>query len=60
MLLSETNVDKITPKAMQSLLDFHLLLYYKIQLLVKLFPINAKNYLTKPVNISIIADENTI
>ena len=45
---------------MQSLQDFHLLLYYKIQLLVKLFPINAKNYLTESVNISIIADENTI
>ena len=60
MLLSSTNVDKITPKAMQSLLDFRLLLYYKIQLLVKLFPINAKNYLTESVNISIIADENTI
>lgn len=45
---------------MQSLQDFYLLLYYKMQLLVKLFPINAKNYLTKPVNISIIADENTI
>ena len=29
MLLSATNVDKITPTAMQSLLDFHLLLQYK-------------------------------